>query len=95
MRRFLSILLFAAAILTACKPDQLSSDSRYSLTISRDTLSFDTVFTGVGTSTKRVMVYNPHDYAIAISRVWMDGADGQGGKSYFSINLDGENDLDL
>ena len=95
MRRLLSILLIAAAILTACKPDQLSSDSRYSLTISRDTLSFDTVFTGVGTSTKRVMVYNPHDYAIAISRVWMDGADGQGGKSYFSINLDGENDLDL
>jgi hypothetical protein len=66
----------------------VSSNPGLELSFSHDTVLFDTVFTAMGTSTHRVMVYNPNKNAISIKQVSM-----QEGK-YFHINLDGENDLD-
>jgi hypothetical protein len=58
------------------------------LLFSRDTVLFDTVFTAIGSSTKRVMVYNPNKNAVLIDRVEVAS-----GKSFY-INLDGENQLE-
>ena len=83
------LLLFAiATMLFACQQDRISSDPSLQLSFSHDTVLFDTVFTATGTSTHRVMVYNPHKNAINIEQVSM-----QNGK-YFHINLDGENDME-
>lgn len=80
--------LLIACLLTSCQQEILSSDPTLQLRFSRDSLLFDTVFTQMGTSTKRMMVYNPNKNALFINRVEMK----QG--SHFFINLDGENQLE-
>ena len=81
-------LLLIASVFGACQQDRVSSDPSLQLSFSHDTVLFDTVFTEMGTSTHRVMVYNPHKNAINIEQVSMK--DGK----YFHINLDGENDME-
>lgn len=82
-------LMVLGMMLTACREDRLTFDTTAGLTFSRDSISFDTVFTGFGTATKRLMLYNRNDNAVRIDRVWME----QGDNSFFHINIDGENDL--
>lgn len=85
-RRYLFLFLtLATVILTACREEQVSADPTLSLTFSRDTLRFDTVFTTAGSSTQIVMVYNRNRHAVRIDRV-------SNSTPYFRLNLDGEND---
>jgi len=72
--------------LTGCREQQFTSDENACLYFSADSINFDTVFTSIGSSTRTVMVYNPNNNAVRISRVWW-----QKGKCFFA-NLDGEND---
>lgn len=74
--------------LAACQDNIVSDNPTLQLTFSHDSLLFDTVFTDMGSSTKRMMVYNPHKNALLIDRVEV-----KNGKSFF-INLDGENQLE-
>lgn len=78
-------ILFLLFGMVACRQDIVSDDPTLKLQFSHDTVLFDTVFTTMGTSTKRVMVYNPNENALCIEQVSM-----REGK-YFRINLDGEN----
>lgn len=82
------VILFLSICLAACKQDIVSGDPTLKLEFSHDTLLFDTVFSTMGSSTKKVMVYNPNKNALCIERVQM-----REGK-FFKINLDGENELD-
>lgn len=52
---------------------------------SADTLRFDTVFSGVMTSTQRFKVYNNGDKGVRVSRVRL----GSEGESGFMVNIDG------
>lgn len=79
------LLLFAV---TACRNEQVSSDSSLRLTFSVDTLRFDTVFTTVGSATKSVTIYNPNKNAVIIDAVTQDKG------KYFFINVDGETQTD-
>ena len=81
-------ILLLACVFGGCQQDRVSADPSLQIYFSHDTVLFDTVFTDMGTSTHRVMVYNPNKNAINIKQVSM-----QEGK-YFHINLDGENNLD-
>lgn len=86
-------MLLAASVavcllLTGCRERQISDDPTLRLTFSCDTLAFDTVFTTVGSSTKRMMVYNTNKNALVISSV-------SHLSPYFHIDLDGENREDL
>lgn len=83
MIRRLIYIIFCACALYACNADRVSDDSGMWLTLERDTVCFDTVFTGRGSATQRVMIYNTNDYAIRLSRVGLNSR-------YFHINLDGE-----
>lgn len=47
---------------------------------------FDTVFTAIGSATKRLKVFNPHGRDIKISSIGIES----GGNSQFRINVDGE-----
>ena len=87
MKKWLPILCVIVGMV-ACQQDIASDDPSLRLEFSHDTVLFDTVFTTMGSSTKLVMVYNPHKNALQIEQVKM--RDGK----YFQVNLDGENNMD-
>ena len=98
MRQGIGLLTFGFRLLTivfcflsfvSCREEQVSYDPSLRLTLSVDSLAFDTVFTGIGTSTRRVTLYNPNANALTIDSVRL--TDGR----FFSVNVDGEVNSDL
>lgn len=87
MKRFrLANLLFPLLALWSCTDDwNFSTDARYELEFSADTIRFDTVFTGVASASAAFMVYNPNDVGLRF-----DALMGGGSVSPFRMNLDGE-----
>jgi len=81
----LSTLAYFVFQLTACKKDQFITTAGAGLEFSLDTLTFDTVFTNLGSATRRFKVYNPHDQIIRINNVFLGG----GEQSDFNVNIDG------
>jgi hypothetical protein len=71
--------------LFSCKKESFNTASDVKLEFSTDTLLFDTIFTGFGTSTKRLMVYNPYGEALKISNIRLAGGDD----SPYIINING------
>ncbi|MFC2114216.1 hypothetical protein ACFLRI_02590 [Bacteroidota bacterium] len=87
IRNALILLLVGMSIyFSSCRKDSYITDPSAALTFSLDTLFFDTVFTTLGTATKRFMVYNPHGKSINISSIELAG----GKLSPYRINIDGE-----
>ena len=87
MKRFglINILLSVLAF-CACTDDwTFSTDARYELAFSGDTVRFDTIFTGVSSATGGFMVYNANDVGLRF-----DALMGGGAASPFRMNLDGE-----
>lgn len=82
------VLLLAMLQLFACQENTISDDPTLQLAFSHDTMLFDTVFTAMGSSTRRIMVYNPNKNAVNIEQVSMKNG------NYFHINLDGENNIE-
>ncbi|MBQ4508016.1 MAG: hypothetical protein II970_03880 [Paludibacteraceae bacterium] len=80
-------LIIAATLLaiSACQNERVSDNPSMRLSFSADSVWFDTVFTGSGSSTQTVMVYNRNKNAVRISDITLKG-------EWFHINLDGEND---
>lgn len=89
--RVYHILLLIAAmwVMVGCRDTHVSDDPSLRLRWEKDTLNFDTLLTAQGSATMRVILYNPNPEAIVIDQVWLKG----GSKSYFSVNIDGESDL--
>lgn len=85
------LLLFISAlvttvIFTSCDNDlEFTNSPGHVLSFSTDTISFDTVFTTIGSSTRRLMVYNSNDKAVNISSVKL----ASGEESGFYINVEG------
>jgi hypothetical protein len=65
--------------------DNYSTNPNHRLSFSVDTLSFDTVFSSIGSTTKQFMVYNTGKEALRIESIVLANA----GKSGFRINVDG------
>ncbi len=65
--------------------EHYSTNPNYRLSFSVDTLSFDTVFTTIGSATKQFMVYNPNKEALNIQSIML----ASGGESGFRLNVDG------
>ena len=82
------ILAFISALIglamTACISDDFSTSPDDRLTFSTDTVSFDTVFTGQGTPTARLLVFNHAKKAVNISSIRFARQDTE-----FSLNVDG------
>ena len=80
------IVLTMIPALLSCQEDwKFSTDSRYVLGFSVDTVRMDTVFTGVASATDGFMIYNMNDAGLRFDAV-MGGGTG----SPFRMNLDGE-----
>lgn len=91
--RFLSsiIIIFLVTIAiseTACKKESLLT-SGGTIRYSTDTVTFDTVFTSLGSFTTSFKIYNPQNQKINISSIKLENANGKG---YFHINVDGYTD---
>lgn len=83
------IILFIAVIgvfgLPSCRKQQRLLTTGGIVTFSDDTLKFDTVFTGAGSFTTGVLIYNPQSEPIQLSSVRLKN----GSASFFHINVDG------
>lgn len=86
LRKILYAMLVGVVMMTtACIEDDFTTSSSDVLEFSCDTLAFDTVFTELGTPTKRFTVYNRHKKMINISSVKFEGTNG----GRFYLNVDG------
>ena len=94
--KILSIFMIPV-FLVACDEDAgFSSSPSLRLEFSSDTISFDTLFTAVGSPTSGVVVRNRNSDALRISNVRLAGGDASG----FSVLVDGQygtsmNDLEI
>jgi hypothetical protein len=78
-------LLLIPAIFYSCKKDSLTTNSSDKLAFSTDTLTFDTVFTTLGSTTLFFTVHNPNSKKISISNIRLAG----GEQSIYRLNIDG------
>lgn len=80
------MLLGLSLLLTnSCKKNSITDDPGVKLRFSVDTLTFDTVFTTLGSTTKRLKVFNDSKSKVQISSINLAG----GNASNFRINIDG------
>jgi len=70
---------------SSCKKDDLITDSSAKLEFSTDTVMFDTVFTTIGSATKRLKIFNPHKKDIKVSNIYFKN----GSRTNFRMNVDG------
>jgi len=97
------LLLFTISFLS-CEPgiEKVSSDPSLKLSFSQDTVIFDTIFTSIGSITKRFKVYNRNKEAVNISNIRVAGdlnspytifVNGDEGKEFLNTQIFGEDSI--
>lgn len=88
----LVILVLSSIVFLSCtEDDDFSSDGRFSLAFSSDTINFDTVFTTIGSATQKFKIYNPNNKSLVIESIELMNPV----KSGFRMNIDGEKGVKL
>jgi hypothetical protein len=82
--RWFGLMIMLPAILS-CEKEEWVGDPTAELRFSTDTVLFDTVFTAIGSATRRFTVKNPHDKKIRIASIALAGGDA----SDYHINING------
>ncbi|MEP2026292.1 MAG: hypothetical protein ABJH98_16065 [Reichenbachiella sp.] len=87
IQHFILLSMFLPFAFMGCDPsvEELSSDNGLQLSYSTDTVTFDTLFSSVGSITKRFKIYNTHDKAIKLNQLSI----GNGDKSPYLITVNG------
>ena len=85
IRSILFFLLCVFLTLSACRKDEIITDSSAKPGFSTDSVLFDTVFTTVGSTTKLFKIYNSNNQTLNISRAFL----ATGSASQFRMNIDG------
>lgn len=88
MRKVLVVILLSLVVLTiSCRKEiKFSDSSSKDISLSTDTITFDTVFTSIGSSTRTLMVYNNNSDNLKINSIRLE----KGSNSPYSINVDGQ-----
>ncbi len=82
----LLLLLLISLLFASCEKDEdFTADTNAKLSFSIDSVLFDTVFTAIGSTSRRLKIYNPNEKAILISKVKLLG----GNMSAYSLNING------
>lgn len=91
MRKLLVFILLALTTITiSCRKKQVFSESSsLNISFSADTITFDTVFTSIGSSTRTLMIYNRNSDNLKISSIRLE----KGTSSPYSINVDGQSGI--
>jgi len=79
------ILFIIVTISYSCRKDDVTTDSSAKLDFSNDSVIFDTVFTTIGSTTKRLQIYNRNSDKVIISSISL----AKGNNSQFRLNVDG------
>jgi hypothetical protein len=88
MRLNISLMLLILFLASACrKGERITTDTNAKLTIANEELLFDTIFTSIGSTTKRLKIVNKNSDAVKVSEIRLAG----GNASAFSLNVNGEN----
>jgi hypothetical protein len=82
----LTVMLLSVLFSACRKEDAISDNPNLKLEFSNDSVIFDTVFTSLGSATRRLMVYNNSGSRISISNIRVLSGD----RSPYRINVDGE-----
>jgi hypothetical protein len=85
MKAFFRTSLLILILLSACRKPDTYFQGAANLRFSVDTLVFDTVFTTVGSITKRIKVYNDLEEDIQIDEIKLTGT----GNTPYRLNIDG------
>ncbi|MBN1649964.1 MAG: hypothetical protein JW857_01475 [Bacteroidales bacterium] len=79
-------LVLVVLVFFGCKKESaFISETTARLHFSNDTICFDTVFTTMGSITKKLLVYNTYESAVKISKIAL----AEGSSSAYQINVDG------
>lgn len=90
MKRLWYIVMLVMALqLLSCTESGYADEREVQLSFSVDTLSFDTLFTTVGSTTRRLTVYNRSGSDVLLGGVSLAG----GRASRFRLNVDGDTSL--
>lgn len=81
---YLSFALIFIILLNACSKERFTDDASVKLAFETDTITFDTVFTTVGSTTEFFKIYNEENRSIR-TNVYLGG----GESSIFRINVNG------
>jgi len=81
----LNMLVICVIGISSCDDELFTTDPKSTLEFSTDTLTFDTVFTTIGSTTSKILVYNRNNRALNISSIGLAGGEA----SAFRINVDG------
>ena len=83
---FYLLFILSFSVLMGCTDfDNYSTNPNHRLSFSVDTLTFDTIFSSIGSATRQFLVYNPNNEALRIESIQLANA----GKSGFRFNVDG------
>lgn len=86
MKNLFQILIFTILSVFSLSCKKNINYSKSNLTFSSDTVLFDTIFTTIGSTTKRFRIYNNDNSKLKIEEIQLMG----GVNSPFRINIDGE-----
>ena len=79
------VIIFLVVIFSSCSKVKLTTNPQDKLSFTTDTLTFDTVFTSLGSDTRYFKILNTHSKSIKISTLRLGG----GSSSFFRLNVDG------
>ena len=86
--QIISLLTFIFATIGCTEKYSISNNERYTLCFSTDTISFDTIFTTIGSPADKLIIYNRNNYGLKFGAYLGGGSD-----SPFRINIDGESGI--
>jgi hypothetical protein len=84
-RKNILFLIGIVAAVLSCERYDLNRSSDVRLAFSTDTVFFDTIFTTIGSATKRFQIYNNDKQPVEVSSIELAG----GAQSVFRLNIDG------
>ena len=86
MIKTLISILIISIIFISCKKNEFETSPNFQLKFSTDSIIFDTIFSGIGSTTKHFKVYNPSSKDVEISQIYL----AKGDQSKYRLNIDGK-----
>lgn len=85
MRHILATIILVSLLISSCYKESFETSSGVQLEFSADTVTFDTIFTEIGSVTKNVRIYNKEDKSLKINSIRLAG----GEQSPYRLNVNG------
>jgi hypothetical protein len=87
MKKLIPFIAFLGVLYFSCqKENEFDTSPNFELQFSTDSIIFDTIFSGIGSTTRHLKVYNPSDKDVEIDQIYLAKAND----SKYRINIDGK-----